>query len=125
MSAWLLRALVAALVGVAGCSLIVDGCTLIGCEGKLTIAFDTPPAIAFHIEAVSVTNGLRAVDCPDITKCTTVDLAGYTPDRLIVTVTTARGSREFNLAPTYQNTYANGPHCGVTCRSATVTVALP
>lgn len=125
MRAWLLRAAVATLAGVAGCSLIVDGCTLIGCEGKLTIAFDTPPATVFHLEAISVTSGQRTFDCTDVTKCTSVDLSGYTPDRFIITVTTARGTRQFNFAPDYQNTYANGPHCGVTCRSATVRVALP
>jgi hypothetical protein len=47
-----------------GCVGITEHCTLIGCIGTLTIAFDAPPTVAYHIDAVSVTDGLRTFDCP-------------------------------------------------------------
>jgi hypothetical protein len=109
-----------------GCAVpTASGCTLLGCTGTLTVTFDAPPATAYHIRALSVSDGSRDVDCPDPAKCPTVSLSGYTPDKIVLIVSTAAGSREFNLAPQYVNRYANGPHCGVTCRSATITVSLP
>jgi len=40
-------------------------------------------------------------------------------------VTTTRGTKLFNRSPDYQNTHITGRNCGITCRSATVTVTLP
>ncbi len=118
-------ALGAVLIGATSCVDFLSDCTLIGCEGKLTITFNAPPTGTFHLEAISVTNGVRTFDCTDVTRCTSVELSGYTPDRLVVTLTTASGTAQFNLAPQYQNTYSNGRRCGVTCRSATIAVTLP
>jgi len=109
----------------AGCKAITVGCTLIGCEGALTIAFTTPPTGPYHVEVLSVELGAREYDCAAGASCMSVVLAGYTPDRLVLTISDARGSRQYNVAPDYASRYANGPHCGVTCRSATVTVAMP
>lgn len=111
--------------GVACSSSIVTVCTLLGCIGNLTIAFDAPPTLPYHIEALSVTQGTRTFDCTDPTKCTTASLGDFTPDKLVITITTSNGSRSYNLTPDYQKTYANGPNCGVTCRSATLRLALP
>ena len=100
-------------------------CTLIGCIGTLTIAFDAAPADGYHIEAYSVSDGVRQFDCANPAQCPVVRLSDYTPGKVIITVRTTRGSRQYNLSPEYENVYANGRRCGVTCRSATVTLSLP
>jgi hypothetical protein len=91
----------------------------------IVVAFDATPTVPYHIEAVSISDGMREFDCPDPAKCQTAELSGYTPDKLMLTITTSRGSRQYNLAPSYDPRYADGPRCGVTCRSGTVRVALP
>jgi hypothetical protein len=100
-------------------------CSLVGCIGYLTVAFDAAPAVAYHIEAVSGILGTRDFDCADPAKCGTASFANYTPDQVTITVTTARGSRQYNLTPAYQNMYFDGRECGAACRNATVTVSLP
>jgi hypothetical protein len=49
---------------------------------------------------------------PDPSKCQSAALSGFTPDKVALTVTTTRGSREFNLASPYQNRNANGQRAG-------------
>jgi hypothetical protein len=112
------------LVGCSGG--LTQVCTLIGCSGALTISVNPVASGPYHIEVVSVTDGQRSYDCADPSgNCTAAKFADYTPDELIVTITNGNGSKQYNIAPAYTNTYANGPNCGATCRSATVSVALP
>jgi hypothetical protein len=109
------------LTGGVACNTV---CSLVGCVNFLTVTFDTPPAVAYHVEAVSGSLGVRDFDCADPAKCGTASFANYTPDQVSITVTTARGSRQYNLTPAYQNTHVDGG-CGVPCRNATVTLSLP
>jgi hypothetical protein len=119
------RLALAAMILAIACKSVVEVCTLIGCEGALTIAFTTPPTVPYQLEAVSVTAGVRDFTCADPTKCVTAALSGYTPDQAIITITTASGSKQFNVTPDYQGVYPNGQRCGAACRNATVTLSLP
>lgn len=112
-------------MGGVACKSVVEACTLIGCDGSLAIAFDAPPTVAYQIEAISVTFGVRDFACADPAKCATASLSGYTPDEVIITITTASGSRRYNITPQYQDSYPNGQRCGAACRNATVTLSMP
>jgi hypothetical protein len=121
-----LGALLAVPLIAGGCLGLTEvSCTLIGCDSVLTIAFSSPPSVPYHIEALSVDGGRAEFDCPDPTKCASAEFHDYSPDKAVLTVTTATGSAQYNVAPDYTPRYANGKRCGVTCRSATVTVTLP
>ena len=109
----------------AGCAAINEVCTAIGCTSVLTVQFTSPPAIAYHLQALSVENGAVDFDCPDPAKCPVAELRDYAPDKLVLTVTTARGSAQYNLSPQYTPHYPNGKRCGAACRTGSVTVALP
>ena len=104
---------------------IERACTLIGCLGFLRVDFDTAPSVPFHVTALSVSYGEADFDCADVSTCGPVVFENYTPDQLILTVSTAAGNRQFNLTPAYTPVYANGPDCGVTCRKATITAGMP
>lgn len=109
----------------AGCVSINEACTLLGCSSVLTVQFSSPPTTAYHLEALSVENGEIEFDCPDPSTCPVAELRDYAPDKLVLTVSTARGSAQYNLAPQYTPQYPNGKRCGAACRTGTVTVALP
>jgi hypothetical protein len=65
--------------------------------------------------------------CSSPTPCAgnRIQFPGYAPD--VVTVTVVGGaalSHEITMQPTYETVYPNGPDCGSSCRSGTVTVEL-
>ena len=119
------RLVLSACLVCAGCVGINEACTLIGCASMLTVQFTSPPTIAYHLEAVSIENGAIEFDCPDPAKCPAAQLDGYAPEKVVLTVTTARGSVQYNLSPHYTPQYPNGQRCGAACRTGSVTVALP
>ena len=120
------KAAVAAIL-LTACSVgVTQICTDVGCPGALTVVFASAPSGPYTIELLSVTHGQRKYECADaLGKCPVAKFDEYTPDRLVITISSAKGSRQLNVLPEYQNRYANGPNCGVTCRSATVSVPAP
>ncbi len=108
----------------SGCS--GGDCTLIGCLGVLAIAFDVSPSGPYQLELLSTEFGKRTFNCTDAAgNCAPPRFEEYTPDLLVATMTTGTGTRQMSIAPVYSNSYPNGPRCGVTCRSATVTLRVP
>jgi hypothetical protein len=116
---------IAAVMLCANCAAFIEGCTLVGCENILTVTFSSPPDVAYHLEALSIDGGALQFDCPDPSRCQSAQLQDYAPDKLVLTVTTARGSKQYNLTPSYESVYPNGKRCGAACRTGSVTVALP
>ncbi len=110
-----------------GCrSILADGCTLIGCFSGLTVNFATPPTVAYTVEVNSGFGGATyTFNCPDPSRCTGAFFPDYLPDRVLITVTTLRGSQRTESLPQYQVHTPNGANCPPSCRNGQVTVALP
>jgi hypothetical protein len=125
------RTRVVAFALLVACSEETAPCLGTGCPSVLTIAFETPPTAPYHVQLVSVTGGVIEFDCANAASCPTAAFHDpqypvKTMDRVIVIVSNARGSRQFNVTPTYDSHYpGGGERCGLACRNATVTVALP
>lgn len=120
------RSLSAACVALlAGCSGINDLCTLVGCGGGLLVRLAQTPTGPYRIEVFSNPDAPHYVfDCADPATCGEARFLDYTPDVVIIRVTTAAGVSEQTIQPTYDVDYPNGRNCGE-CKAATVTVPLP
>jgi hypothetical protein len=109
-------------------SLGCDGinCTLIGCDSFLRVEIRNAPAGAITIQGTAVGSpGIsRTTSCPGPGSCTiTVQLVGFTPARAQLSVTTAGGTRQWDVRPTYTTSQPNGSECGPTCQQGDVTLA--
>jgi hypothetical protein len=120
---------VAAVAGLfaTACSILAPGCTLRGCGPSLTVELTATPASPFRIEALAVgSDDRRVFECLDVRNC----VAGawfqdFTPEEVVIRVTTEAGSAEHTVRPVYETHRPNGPRCEPVCRQATVRVPLP
>lgn len=124
-----MRCLAAAAVVLAtACNSLTQACTLIGCVSGLLIAFDAPPTVPYHLEVSSgrpASSAKYVFDCATPGQCASPLFPDYLPETAIITVTTAAGTKTVEQTPAYITRQPNGPSCGPTCRSATVTISLP
>jgi hypothetical protein len=117
----------AGLALLAGCTSLSDVCTLIGCNSGLTVSLAQAPVGGYTIEVFAQAGGPHfTFECASAAQCgTAAEFKDFTPDQATIRVTTAAGTREQTVQPTYSQNQPNGPSCGPTCRQASVTVALP
>lgn len=110
-----------------GCSEVYPRvCTQIGCGAGLTVLFSTVPVGDVHVEALPEGETTpRTFDCTGSACSPGARFLDFSPDHVVVTVTTDAGSKQFDLRPQYQTSRPNGPRCEPVCRSAQVTVTLP
>lgn len=101
-------------------------CTLIGCTSGLEVELSARPAGPYRIEAFVDGAGARYVyDCADPAACLGVAIfSDFTPSWATVQVTTAAGTRRFEVRPQYRESRPNGGECPPVCRTARVTLTL-
>ena len=110
-----------------GCrDIVARDCNAMGCFNGLRVSFATQPTVAFTVEVSNGTGGATyTFECPNPTQCSGALFPDYLPERVFITVTTARGSQRTEATPEYQVQRPNGPFCSPSCRNAQVTVPLP
>jgi hypothetical protein len=113
----------------AGCSLLdPEACTLRGCGPSLTLEFTEQPAGLLRVEATDIiTADRRVIDCTSPGWCSGgfVYFTDFTPEEVIVRVTTQSGTVEQTFHPSYEIVHPNGRRCEPTCRQALIRVPLP
>jgi hypothetical protein len=121
------RSLSAACVALlAGCSGISDLCTLVDCQSGLLVQLAQTPTGPYRIEVFSRDDAPHYVfDCANPATCGYAMFLDYTPELVTIRVTTAAGTSEQTVQPTYDIDRPNGPNCEPTCKAANVTVPLP
>ena len=99
-------------------------CTMIGCDSGLSIQLTSP--LTEYRMTIQAGPQPFYIDCLDDPSCANgVFIDDFFPVQVSVTVTT--GEQEYRLTnakPEYGDVYANGPRCGVTCRTGTVSVRI-
>ncbi|MFL5537556.1 MAG: hypothetical protein ACJ8J0_01105 [Longimicrobiaceae bacterium] len=121
------RSLSAACVALlAGCSGISDLCTLVDCDSGLLVQLAQTPTGPYRIEVFSHPESPHYVfDCANPATCGYALFVDYTPSQVTIRVTTAAGTSEQTVKPTYDVDRPNGPNCDPACMQGTVTVPLP
>jgi hypothetical protein len=119
------------LVACTGCNIFGTHdrvCTLIGCENSLTVRFDRPLTAPARLEVSLSAPGsppLYAEDC-DATRCSGgAYFPGLVADHVWVRIIIGSTTKDYELRPTYVDSFPNGPACGSPCQQATVQVQLP
>ncbi len=101
-------------------------CTEIGCSDGLTVSLDGPAPTGTIIEVEDVDGSTMSIECGVDWPCqNSVFFAGFTPDRVTVTVTNAAGVRTAVFDPAYEAFRPNGPDCEPECVQAVVDMDLP
>jgi hypothetical protein len=97
------------------------------CPPTLTIELTGTPTGSFRIEAAAVgSDDRRVFECLDPSRCVTAAwFRDFTPDDVIVRVTTQAGTIEQTFHPSYEIVHPNGPRCEPTCRQALIRVPIP
>jgi hypothetical protein len=117
---------IAACLAAAACSIFAPVCTLKACPSSLTIELTTTPTEPFRIEALAVGSEDRVYECLDPSRCiAAASFQDFTPEEVIVRVTTQSGTVEQTFRPSYEIVHPNGPRCEPTCRQAFIRVPLP
>lgn len=119
--ATLLNATAAVLL--SNCSPIA-GCTLIGCDGGLSVRLSSTPTGAFRVEALTEGAAPAVIECGSAAACAPLFFPGVDAEHVTIRVTTAAGTRAQQFTPDYDDLYPNGRDCGPACKQATVTFQL-
>ena len=123
--------LCAAVVAVGGaCSdffgLSSRSCTLIGCVNGLRITFDATPDSGTVVQAEVPGAAPWRVVCDVDQPCFGgVFFPEFSPDWLLVRITSPEGEVVHEVRPEYVVSRPNGPGCDPLCFIATVELALP
>ena len=100
-------------------------CIQIGCDSGLSIQL-TSPLTEYRMTIRGVGPKPLHIDCVQDPSCANgVFILDYFPSHVDVTVTA--GEEEYRLTnhwPEYEDVYANGQGCGVTCRNGTISVRI-
>ncbi len=109
------------------CSILDPACTLVGCAPSLTVELTGTPTGSFRVEALAVgSDDRRVFDCPDARNCVGAAwFQDFTPEEVLIRVTTEAGTVEQTFRPLYRTFRPNGPGCEPACRQALVRVPLP
>ncbi len=120
-----------ALPSATACDSADGPCTLLGCTSGILVHLETAPVGDFTVELSTV----GPDQPPVLTGACPVGPAGCATDRIFpgvtathvwVRVTTTGGTVLHEIdSVMYEEHRLNGPRCGVTCRTAEVTVGLP
>lgn len=101
-------------------------CTLIGCEDGLSLTIENPPPQLQRVELALPDGRVHAVDCAQPEHCASPFL--FVPHvratEATVRIVAPGGTREVQIAPSYQPQYPNGRRCGAACTQARVTIRL-
>jgi hypothetical protein len=111
-----------------GCSAfdhLTRTCTLRPCGATLYVDFGGAPTTSVRVEATDVsTNERRVFECS--TNCgANAWFMDFTPEQVILRVTTPAGTVEQTVRPSYQQVRPNGRGCEPVCPEAHVTMSLP
>jgi hypothetical protein len=101
-------------------------CTEIGCSDGLSVSLDGTAPTGTIIEVEDEDGSTMSIECGVDWPCqNSVFFAGFTPDRVTVTVTNAAGVRTAVFDPDYEAFRPNGPGCEPECVQAVVDMELP
>ena len=97
-----------------------------GCSSGLRLTFDRPPEVGTIIQ-VEVPGGTPwRVECGVDGGCDNgVFFPDFTPDYLLVRISSPSGEVVHTVLPEYEEFRPNGPDCPPTCLIATVELQLP
>jgi hypothetical protein len=112
----------------ASCSAFDPTCTLIGCGPSLMIDIVPAPTTgSFRVEALVPGSDIRRTfECPDASRCSGVAFFDdFSPEEVVIRVTTQAGTTEQTFRPSYQTFRPNGPRCEPTCRQGRIRFLLP
>lgn len=103
-------------------------CTLLGCQGGLTVHLSNLPTTPFRVELVVAGSDqvMQVYDCTASRRCSQdVFFPDVRSPVVSVTVRVGAASRTSAVQPVYSKFQPNGPTCEPTCENATVIVDTP
>ena len=116
-----MKALVFGCVLLAGCGVVPEACTLIGCNDGLNVTVTSALQQDFSVTVKSGAQTLHTFTCRPGQPCVAF-LDNQTPANVTVQITTNAGTISRDYTPEYRVSRPNGPGCEPECRQATVTV---
>ena len=109
-------------LGLGGCGLLSQDCTLIGCDNLLVVSFDQPVPEGATVTAIPAGGAGRVRKCVEAAGCDLLGFRGFTPRQVTVTLAVGEVFVARSYEPVYRGVYPNGEACGPACRQGEVLI---
>jgi len=98
-------------------------CTLIACSDGITVEVQGNVPDSYTVTARAGTE-TRSRECSRAQPCDATMFENFTPENVIIEVTSAAGTVRREVRPEYRKVRPNGPDCPPECRQARIVVTL-
>jgi len=98
-------------------------CTLIACSDGITVELQGNVPQTYTVTARG-DGETRSRECSPSQPCNPLMFENFTPERVVIEVTSAAGSVRREVTPEYRRVRPNGPNCPPECRQARIVVSL-
>lgn len=98
-------------------------CTLIACSDGITVEVQGNVPATYTVTARAGTE-TRSHQCSSTQPCQPIMFENFTPENVIIEVTSAAGTVRREVKPEYRQVRPNGPKCPPECRQARIVVTV-